>query len=101
MTGPIEPAEVMQKAVNILDAMRPVDLIVCDTCLTVRVKLKEEPSVGVTADSPEEKLKGNTRPLFPCRICQRPQTFHEVVIGFMNIPHVREIRSPRPKDIQP
>lgn len=78
----------------------PVDLVCCDVCLTVRVKLKTEPQVGVTAESAADKLAGNTRPLFPCRICHRPTTFHEVVIGYMNLPHVKEIVSPKPV-IQP
>jgi hypothetical protein len=79
-----------------------VRLICCDVCLNVRVMLKDEPHVGVTADSAEEKLKGNTRPLYPCKQCQRPMTFHEVYVGFLNILMVRPIVTPKPTpDIQP
>lgn len=79
-----------------------VRLICCDVCLNVRVKLETEPNVGVTADSAEEKLKGNTRPLYPCRQCQRPNTFHEVYVGFLNVLMVRPLVTPKPpEDIQP
>lgn len=75
-----------------------VKLVCCDVCLTVRVMLNEEPHVGVTADSAEDKIAGRVRQLYPCRICHRPMTFHEVYVGFLNVLMVRPLEK-KPEDI--